>query len=77
MGPEELGDALRRAAIVADLLYASHGGSCDRIESMEREIAARPTREAYEAACKALHHWRKEAKRLAKLAGVEPRQMAK
>lgn len=39
------------------------------------ELERRPTVEAYDAACKALWHWRKEAKRLAKLAGVEPRQM--
>ena len=35
----------------------------------------RPTQDAYNAACRALHHWRDEAARLAKLAGVEPRQM--
>jgi hypothetical protein len=34
-----------------------------------------PTQDAYDAACAALHHWRSEARRLAKLAGVEPRQM--
>lgn len=36
-----------------------------------------PTQDAYDAACKALRHWRAEAERLGKLAGVEPRQMAK
>lgn len=34
-----------------------------------------PTAYAYDAACKALDHWRKEAKRLGRLAGVTPRQM--
>ena len=47
----------------------------DRITDLERDLAARPTDWAYEAACKALWHWRDEAARLAKLAGVEPRQM--
>ena len=37
---------------------------------------AGPTRDAYDAACKALHHWRAEAERLAKLAKQKPRQMA-
>ena len=36
-----------------------------------------PTPDAYEAACKALAHWRKEARRLGKLAGVAPREMSK
>lgn len=34
-----------------------------------------PTPDAYDAACRALHHWRAEAKRLADLLGVKPRQM--
>lgn len=34
-----------------------------------------PTPDAYYAACKALHHWREEAERLGKIAGVEPRTM--
>jgi hypothetical protein len=33
------------------------------------------TQDAYDAACKALAHWRKEARRLAKIAGVKPREM--
>ena len=37
--------------------------------------ATTPTQDAYDAACKALHHWRAEAARLALLAGIEPRQM--
>lgn len=37
--------------------------------------ATTPTQDAYDAACKALDHWRAEASRLGKLAGVEPRQM--
>jgi len=36
---------------------------------------AHPTQDAYDAACKALAHWRKEAKRLGRLAGVTPREM--
>lgn len=47
----------------------------ERIERLELELASRPTEFAYDAACKALHHWRSEAKRLAELLGVEPRQM--
>ncbi len=35
-----------------------------------------PTQDAYDAACKALAHWRAEAKRLGKIAGVKPREMA-
>lgn len=46
-----------------------------RIDTLQAELSARPTQDAYEAACKALRHWRDEAARLAKLAGVEPRQM--
>ena len=34
-----------------------------------------PTQDAYDATCKALAHWRKEAKRLGKIAGVTPREM--
>lgn len=45
------------------------------VEKLEAELAARPTQWAYEAACKALVHWRTEAKRLGKLAGVTPREM--
>lgn len=44
-------------------------------DRLAKELAARPTTEAYEAACKALAHWRKEAKRLGKIAGVTPREM--
>ena len=39
------------------------------------ERMAHPTQDAYDAACKALAHWRKEAKRLGRLAGVTPREM--
>lgn len=34
---------------------------------------AGPTQWAYDQTCKALHHWRDEARRLGKIAGVEPR----
>lgn len=34
-----------------------------------------PTQDAYDAACKALAHWRKEAARLGKIAGETPREM--
>ncbi len=37
--------------------------------------ATTPTHDAYDAACKALRHWRDEAARLGALAGEEPRQM--
>lgn len=33
---------------------------------LEAELASRPTAWAYEQACKALHHWRAEAERLAR-----------
>ena len=49
----------------------------NRIAELELELAKRPTEWAYKQACKALAHWRKEAKRCAKLAGVMPRQMTK
>lgn len=35
-----------------------------------------PTQFAYEATCKALHHWRAEALRLGELAGVKPRELS-
>ena len=41
----------------------------------KREAEQVPTQDAYAAACKALAHWRKEAKRLGRLAGVRPREM--
>lgn len=37
--------------------------------------ATTPTQDAYDAACKALHHWRAEAERLGNVAGEKPRQM--
>lgn len=43
-----------------------------RIKELENSI---PTPEAYAAACMALTHWRAEARRLAKSAGVKPREM--
>jgi len=46
----------------------------NRAEELE---AKAPTPDAYEAACKALAHWRKEARRLGKLAGAAPREMSK
>jgi hypothetical protein len=43
---------------------------------IEQAVAATvPTRDAYSAACRALAHWRKEAKRLARIARVKPREM--
>lgn len=47
----------------------------DRIEGLEAELQARPTQFAYDAATKALWHWRNEAARLGKKAAEEPRQM--
>lgn len=35
-----------------------------------------PTRHAYEAACRALAHWREEARRLGEVSGEPPRPMA-
>ncbi len=47
----------------------------NRIRDLEAQLADRPTRDAYDAACKALTHWRKEAARLGRMAGVIPREM--
>ncbi|MEQ1671412.1 MAG: hypothetical protein ABL893_11180, partial [Hyphomicrobium sp.] len=44
-------------------------------KTLRRELASRPTSWAYEQACKALHHWRAEAKRLGHIAGEEPEEM--
>lgn len=77
MSPSALADTLRHAATVADLLYTSHSASQDRIEELEKALAARPTEWAYQQACRALEHWREEAKRLGGIAGEVPRQMAK
>ncbi len=45
-------------------------------EARIEELEERPTTFAYEQVCKALHHWRAEAERLAKICGETPRQMA-
>lgn len=37
--------------------------------------ATTPTQDAYDAACKALTHWRAEANRLGSIAGQKPREM--
>lgn len=44
-------------------------------KTLRRELSSRPTAWAYDQACKALHHWRAEAERLARSAGDVPRQM--
>jgi hypothetical protein len=48
-----------------------------RIKAMEKGGVSEwtPTRDAYEAACKALTHWRAEAQRLGGIAGEKPREM--
>lgn len=46
----------------------------ERIKELE---AHTPTQWAYDAACKALAHWRKEARRLGRIAGQAPREMKK
>lgn len=46
-----------------------------KIADLEKELSSRPTYWAYQQACKAIEHWRKEAKRLGKKAGVVPREM--
>ena len=60
------------------------GDKCDDFDCDAKPIkfiradiveAHTPTQEAYDAACKALHHWREEAARLGKIAGVTPREM--
>lgn len=56
------------ATLLAILAYI------DRRLGRTHEVAY-PTPWAYEAACKALRHWREEAQRLGKLAGQKPRQM--
>ena len=60
-----------------DDVWESH---CDCIDGTHRPVKyvrddRSPTHDAYEAACKALAHWRKEAQRLGRLAGVTPREM--
>lgn len=75
MKPSDLHDTLQEAATVAHLLHSSFTAQCNKVEALERELAARPTEWAYQQACKALWHWRDEAARLAKIAGVEPRRL--
>jgi hypothetical protein len=55
---------------------------CDDLERIATQLrervaeleASAPTADAYSAACKALAHWRKEARRLGRLAKVTPRE---
>lgn len=75
MSPSALADVLRAASITASITYGALQGANDRIETLERELATRPTEWAYEQACKALRHWREEAERLGAMAGAPPRQM--
>lgn len=75
IAPASLSEALQQAANVTKLLHASWERERERAEALERDLAARPTEWSYQQACKALDHWRTEAKRLADLLGVEPRQM--
>lgn len=56
-------------------LEASLADRDRQIGDLRSELSSRPTADAYNAACKALAHWRKEAKRLGRLAGVPPREM--
>lgn len=77
MKPSELADALRLASITADLMYAGYSAQCEKIEALEKELAARPTELAHLQACRALDHWRDEAHRLAIRLGVEPVPMPK
>jgi hypothetical protein len=57
------------------------GGPCEEIARDMIEAARSlgsenyPTPDAYEAACRALAHWRKEARRLGRIAKVTPREM--
>lgn len=71
----ELSEVLRDAATTASMVIAGLEAANDRIECLEKELASRPTTWAYEQACKALRHWREEARRLGNLAGEEPRQL--
>lgn len=59
-------------ALTHEQVWERYVAQHKRIEELE---AHTPTQDAYDAACKALAHWRKEAKRLGKIAGVEPRKM--
>ena len=77
MTPDELADTLRQSSIVAELLNVSLSAANERIEDLERELSGRPTEWAYAQVCRALEHWRQEARRLGQIAGEEPRQMAR
>ena len=54
---------------------------CDKSAKKDARIAAleqaAPTPDAYAATCKALAHWRAEARRLGRIAKVKPREMRK
>jgi hypothetical protein len=64
---QQLADVTRDASAAIALRDA-------RIKELE---AHTPTQWAYDAACKALAHWRKEAKRLGRIAKVTPRDLPK
>ncbi len=71
-------DRYGSATAVVDTMLGTIEASFDkdeRIAQLEAEIRSLPTRWAYDQSCKAVRHWRREARRLAKLAGVEPREM--
>lgn len=57
---------------------AKYGGSGEPYHlecTMPPASFGNPTSYAYEAACKAMWHWRAEAERLGAIAGEKPRQM--
>lgn len=63
---------MKAAAAMADAQKV-----CDLTAQVKELEARAPTEWAYAQACQALAHWRKEARRLGKIAGVEPRDMKK
>ncbi len=69
MSGKQIIDGLRDA-VKGNLVRVRIGGF-----NWLREDYTTPTQDAYDAACKALAHWRKEARRLGRIAKVKPREM--
>jgi hypothetical protein len=63
-------------AILVMIWDAAHNYNTLEFLAKDFEEAQQPTPDAYDAACRALNHWRSEAKRLGEVAGVEPRQLS-
>lgn len=72
----KLADLYRQATIERSHYYV--GECCEeamteirRLQAIEREaLGVHPTQDAYDASCRALHHWRTEARRISKASGI-------